>query len=535
MPVVLWTRLRESDAMTASSREKLLKALIEIGQELVSTTDLDVLLERILAASREVFGFENAIIRLLDADAQQLTTVAAYGYPEEVTRPPLRIGQGVMGRVAQSGEPLLVDDLRAEPAYVPGIVGARSELAVPLLIRDRVIGVFNVESPRPKAFGRDDIGPLAMLAGQAAIAIENARLYESLRSVSERYRKLHHLTDLILNSASIGIYTVDVRFTITSWNRRMAELSGVGADEALGRNLFTLFPALDDEGFAARIRAVLKSGEPDRLQLTHRNLRGETRIQKRWVSPLKDEGVTSGAVVLVEDITEFRQLLEQTIQAEKLAEIGRLSAALAHEVNNPLAVIGYAAQLMQRDDPLSPFQLEMAERISGEAERLKALAGSLLSFSRANGSDRRICNVNEIVRDVLRLLRFELARKGVVLEEYYGDVPPVQADPNRLKQVFINLIMNAAQVLERGGVLTISSAIPHPGAVAISFIDNGPGIADDIREQIFDPFFSTKPSGEGTGLGLYICRQIVSEHDGHLTVESRLGSGSNFSVVLPSC
>jgi PAS domain S-box-containing protein len=514
-------------------RERLLQALIDIGQELASTVELEELLNRILRISKEVFRFENAIIRLVDPERGVLVTAAAYGYPEEVTRPAIRLGQGVMGKVAQSGEPILVADVARLPDYVPGISGARSELAVPMVAREKVVGVFNVESPHPGAFAEQDIAPLMTMAGQAAIAIENARLYDNLRTVSSRYQTLHQLNSRILQSVSLGIYTVDDRLRITSWNRRMAELSGVEEEQALGSDLFALFPMLEEEGFAARLRRVLERGMPEKLRLAHRNMRGELRFQKRRLAPLREGKRTTGVVVIVEDVTEFKRLLEQTIQSEKLAEVGRLSAGIAHEVNNPLSVISYAAQLLLREQTLPPFEQELAERIDSEVERLKALTGSLLSFSRARETVKRETDLNEVLRDVLRLVRYELNRHSIRLVETFAALPEVQADPNKLKQVFINLIMNAAQAMPDGGTLTVATAEVAGGEVEARIADSGPGIPPEVRERIFEPFFSTKKEGEGTGLGLYICRNIVAEHEGRLLVESAPGQGATFRVVLP--
>ena len=513
--------------------DKLLKALIDIGQELASTIELDELLHRILRISREVFYFKNAIIRLLDQEGRQLVTAASYGYSEEAMGHPIRLGEGVMGKVALTGEPILVSDLGAMPDYVPGIQGARSELAVPLLARSKVIGVFNVESPHAGSFHQEDIAPLMILAGQAAIAIENARLYENLRSVSGRYRELSQFNSRILQSANLGIYTVDAQMRVTSWNRKIAEMSGAAEEGVLGQNLFTVFPVLEEEGFADRIRRVLQKGTAEKLRLTHRNLKGEVRFQKRRIDPLKDGEMTTGAVVIVEDITEFKQLMDQTIQSEKLAEVGRLSAGIAHEVNNPLAIISYAVQLLQREEKIPPFQSEMLERIDSEVDRLKTLAGSLLSFSRAREIRKRPIELNEVLRDVLRLVRFELNRHSIQLMEHYGELPTIQADPNKLKQVFINLIMNASQAMPEGGTLSVRTSLVAGEEVEAVISDSGPGIPAEVRERIFEPFFSTKREGEGTGLGLYICRNIMTEHEGRLLLESTPGQGATFRVVLP--
>ncbi len=517
-----------------SQQGKLLKALIDIGQELASTIHLEELLDRILRISREVFRFENAIIRLLDSEEQTLVTVASYGYAEDVVRPVIRVGQGVMGKVAQTGRSVLVSDVAALPDYVAGIHDARSELAVPMVAREKVVGVFNVESPRPNAFRQEDIAPLMTMAGQAAIAIENARLYENLSAMSDRYQKLHQFNSRILQSANLGIYTVNEQMEITSWNRKMEELSGASEEEAVGRNLFELFPALKREGFADTIRRVLQKGTLEKMRLAHQNLIGERRFQKRRVTPLKDGDRIFGAVVIVEDITEFKALLERTIQSEKLVEVGRLSAGIAHEVNNPLAVISYGAQLLQREESLPPFQRELVDRIESEVERLKTLTGGLLSFSRARETVKRKMKIDDVLRDVLRLVRFELTRHAITLRESYGDPPAVQGDPNKLKQVFINLIMNASHAMKEGGTLSVSTANAEGGGGEVVITDTGPGIPEAVRKQIFDPFFTTKKDGEGTGLGLYICKNIIDEHEGRIVLTTAPGAGTAFRIILPA-
>ncbi len=514
-------------------QEKLLKALIDIGQELASTFELKELLNRILKASREVFHFENAIIRLLDPSKDVLVTAAAYGYPEDATRREIIVGEGVMGRVVQSASAILIADLSEHSGYVVGISGARSELAVPLIARDRVIGVFNVESLRPCAFNEEDLEYLMILGRQAATAIENARLYEGLHKVSRQYRDIHQFNANILRSVNLGIYTVDADMRITSWNSTMEDFSGIGETEAVGRPLLTLFPTLQDEGIAYRIKRVLKHGTAERVRLAHRDFRGEIRFQKRRISPLKDGQKTTGAVVIVEDITEFKKLLDQTIQSEKLAELGRLSAGIAHEINNPLAVISYACQLLSREEPVEPFQRELLERIENEVERLATLTGGLLSFSKARECVLREVDLNEVMREVVRLVQYELTRKGIALKEDFSRLPLVRVDPNKIKQVIINLVINASQAVGRNGRVELASRRLDAERVEIAVSDNGPGIPADVAERIFEPFFTTKKEGEGTGLGLYICRNIINDHQGRLTLASRPGQGAIFRIELP--
>jgi len=221
--------------MEKTQDEKLLKALIKIGQDLASALELEELLGRVLRASREVFRFENAIIRLLDEERGALVTAAAYGYERDATSAVIRLGEGIMGKVALSGDPILVSDLSHRPDYFPGIHEARSELAVPLVSGEKILGVFNVESPRANAFGEEDIEPLMTMASQAAVAIERARLWKNHEGLTDRYKRLGQFNRRVLDSANLGIYTIDSRLRITSWNRTIEEMSGVSEEEAIGQ------------------------------------------------------------------------------------------------------------------------------------------------------------------------------------------------------------------------------------------------------------------------------------------------------------
>jgi signal transduction histidine kinase len=224
---------------------------------------------------------------------------------------------------------------------------------------------------------------------------------------------------------------------------------------------------------------------------------------------------------------------DRLLQREKLAELGRLAASIAHEINNPLAVIAYAMELLRRDAELTPFQVEMAERIELEVTRLRNLTGGLLTFSSDRQGTRRLVNLNELIDEVLCLVRFELQRQAVRLETEFSRLPLVAVDPAKFKQVIINLIMNAAQAMAGDGVVTVRTSLRAEGDVELTVSDTGPGIPDALREQIFTPFFTTKPEGEGTGLGLSICSIIINEHAGTIVVDDAPGGGAKFSIRLP--
>jgi len=351
--------------------------------------------------------------------------------------------------------------------------------------------------------------------------------------MTDGYRQLHEFNDRILKSVNLGVYTVDAELVITSWNQRMVEMSGVDAETAIGSKLVELFPNLIKEGVVDRLNQVLQSGTKAKLRLLHRQLDGTNRFQKRRLTPLYDSEEVTGVVVIVEDITEFKRLLDQTIQSEKLAEVGRLTTGIAHEINNPLAMVAYATELLKREKPLSSFQEEMLEKIEMEVERLKNLTGGLLSFSSSRATQNRIVNLNDLIVEVLKLLRFELQRKSIEFITEFGEIPVLTVDPNKIKQVVINLVMNAVHAMQGQGKITVTTGINSTGMLELQVRDTGPGIAPELQEEVFAPFFTTKPEGEGTGLGLYICQNIIREHGGTIALESQLGEGTLFRISFP--
>ena len=196
-------------------------------------------------------------------------------------------------------------------------------------------------------------------------------------------------------------------------------------------------------------------------------------------------------------------------------------------------MVAYATELLKREQPLSGFQVEMLEKIEMEVDRLKTLTGGLLSFSSNRETQNRIVNLNDLITDVLKLLRFELQRKSVQLDTDFSEIPVINADPNKLKQVVINLVMNAVHAMQGQGKIVLRTSLMRNRMVEMQIQDDGPGIAAELQEQVFAPFFTTKAEGEGTGLGLYICQNIINGHGGSITLESQPGLGTTFRVCLP--
>lgn len=227
--------------------------------------------------------------------------------------------------------------------------------------------------------------------------------------------------------------------------------------------------------------------------------------------------------------------LDQLAWNEKMAELGQLAVGMVHELNTPLSVIVSAIQLILREEELSPSVKELVERIDQEAQRLSQFTKGLLTFSRKEEKGDGEADLNRVVREVVHFLRYEAQKRSIVVaEDLDFRLPPVAADANRLKQVFINLVMNAFQAMEGGGSLLLGSSLVDDRLVSVRVADTGTGIPNHALARIFDPFYTTKTAGEGTGLGLFITKKLVESCSGMITVASTEGEGTCFTLTFPA-
>jgi signal transduction histidine kinase len=218
---------------------------------------------------------------------------------------------------------------------------------------------------------------------------------------------------------------------------------------------------------------------------------------------------------------------------EKMAELGQLAVGMVHELNTPLSVIVSAIQLLLREEELSPSVKDMVERIETEAQRLSLFTRGLLSFARKEDEASGETDVNQLLREVVCFLKYEIQKRSIaVVEDLDFRLPPITAEENRIKQIFINLIMNAIQAMDGGGSLLLRSSLSDR-LISLQIADTGTGIASHSLNHIFDPFYTTKKNGTGTGLGLFITKKLVESFSGTISVESREGEGTCFTLTFP--
>lgn len=246
-----------------------------------------------------------------------------------------------------------------------------------------------------------------------------------------------------------------------------------------------------------------------------------------------DDGNVVKAVHYVKDITDKKQMDEQMRMAEKLAAVGHLAAGIAHEINNPLGGIRLCFNNLMTTSMDEESRRMHIDVINSGLERIQGIVKQLLEFSKKSSLSVEPVSINSLIEDVLKLTDYLISKKGVkVIKNLSSDVPEIMVDPNKMEQVFLNIILNAVQAMEgSSGTLIIETAV-YNGYCKASFVDSGPGIPDDVLPYIFDPFFTTKPVGQGTGLGLSVSKSIVEQHNGKILVETNQ-KGTKFTVILP--
>ncbi len=377
----------------------------------------------------------------------------------------------------------------------------------------------------------EDLELLSTIAGYVAIAVENARLYQSLEQKALQVERLKDFSENIVQSLQIGIFTVDLEDRVESWNPQLEELLGIPRSEALRRKL--------DEVLTRDLAGEIASRAPGEhvsgIYRFHLNTRSNRHLVVNIsIAPLLGKnGARLGRLVLLDDITQRVRLEDQMVQTEKLTSLGLLAAGVAHEVNTPLAVISNYIQMLAKQIPPDDPRQRTIERIVKQTFRASEIVNNLLNFSRTGGAEPVEIDLNSVLEETLSLVQhpFRTAQVSVV-RNYAQKLPPVLGSATRLQQVFLNLFMNARDAMPNGGMLEVRSGA-HNGSVEIEVSDTGAGIPSENIHRIFDPFFTTKATGRGTGLGLSVSYGIIKEHAGKVDVRSTPGKGTSFRLEFP--
>jgi PAS domain S-box-containing protein len=476
---------------------------------------------------------------ILLKDGGSFVPRAGLGLSDRVLKE-VRLGaRSLLELIAEKTEPFLIPDLLGEQdVKTSEKMNLRSVLCAPLMNHGEQIGIIVLANKSATtgavSFSQSDLVVLGSVAAEISMVVENALLYEEVNN-------LKNYNESILNSLPNGIITTDLEGTIITVNKGAEYILNVSGAASLGQNIGGLFARVLRSDFD--IMKVIRSGENlIDYEISMEKTGGEIAVLAVSVSVLKNglRGKIIGSAIHLSDFTQKKFLESQVARAEQLAALGEMSAGVAHEIRNPLTSIQGFTQLLPQKTGDAKFMEKYVEIVTRETSRLNNIVERFLAFARPREAGFQECNVTDIVQNALSLLHYQIEKNHINLERKLTEVPPVRGDWQQLEQVFINIILNAVQVMDKpektlsisiGSLLKKLMDNRYKEFVAIRIADNGPGIPADRVDRIFNPFYTTRP--DGTGLGLSITSQIIEKHNGSIEVNSKPGEGTAFTVYLP--
>jgi PAS domain S-box-containing protein len=469
-----------------------------------------------------------------------------------------------IARAIRSRRPVLVREVTAETRrgvardrghldYLESI-GAISLVSAPLVAHGAVLGALTFcFGPSGRRYDESDLELIRSLADRAALAVVNARLYESAQRELERSMRAEADVSRwanIFRHAGWGVLIGDATATrLDAVNPAFARMHGFEPAELVGRPILDLVAAECRQVIAENVKIAR---ERDRVVFETRHVTRdgvEFPVLMDLTAIRGDDGTISCFAANVQDLTERERAEQQVRQAQKMEALGRLAGGVAHDFNNILmAIMGFADYLVESIDPADERRVD-AEEIRKAAERAAALTGQLLAFGRPQPVRPGITDVNRVVRDMELMLRSVLGERVRLLTRLRPEIGGVAADRGQLEQVVMNLALNARDAMPNGGRLEIwtdeaeldpedayrSTGLHIPGGryVLVRVSDTGHGMPPDVRARIFEPFYSTRNSSHNSGLGLSVVYGIVTQSRGFLWVDSEPGTGTTFTICLP--
>ncbi len=513
-------------------------SLLEFARTLSSEISLPRLARKILERISRTFQVERIVLllrdggnpdlfRQVDAIGFQVSGSETWCFREADLRPRVK---------AEDAESSAVDNhLR----HAPEAAASRGLLFLQdLKLHGRLSGVIGLgKLPPNQHFSTEDLDLLSALAGYASISLENANLYRSIETKALELERLKIYTENIIESINIAVLALDLNGNVTSCNRAFEELYGMGRRQIVGSRL-------DDLLGKELIDTILKSAgaagweihSPGNIFKQYvQNQKDQRLIVNLSIIPLLDSrDQNSGCLIVMDDITGRVQLENQMLQVEKLSSIGLLAAGIAHEVNTPITGISSYAQMLLKETPADDARKPILEKIEKQTFRAAEIVNGLLNFARMNGSEFSDLNLNVLIRESLFLLEHQFRLNHVeVVYEPDQTIPAVYGNAGKLQQVFVNLFLNARDAMPSGGTLNVRTSM-NDTMVVVDVRDTGVGISAENIRKIYDPFFTTKSTGKGTGLGLAVTYGIIQEHGGRISVDSVPMKGTHFRLKLPT-
>ncbi|RKY84484.1 hypothetical protein DRQ09_08580 [candidate division KSB1 bacterium] len=559
---------------------KELSLIRRISDSLIHALNIKKVCIELVKIVIDEINAENCSLMLYDRGSRKLVLRAAKGQMDEKVRyfeklkangKGFKIGEGIAGIVAKNKKTIRVVDTKTDERFINHRYNSEnigSILCLPLIFKGKIIGVFNLSHPEKYAFSEEDERILTIIANQAAIVmstvlpveelkISNQRLKEALgklkkaekmleeysknleKMVEEKTVELRESEEKYRNlfeDANDGIITLDLDYHITSVNRKFEEILSKCRKELIGKPIFDVLEVVDTgENFLDKMKDITEKNMPFSYEIKIQTPTG-IKILDINSSYMFYRDKLEGIQQIYRDVTEKKLLQNQLIQSEKLASIGELVSGVAHELNNPLSIISGYSELLKKDKELSKKHKKKIDKINKAVNRGIKIVENLLSFAREKPLEMKKINIQKIIEKTIEIRDYELKVNNIkVIRDFQEDLEETYGDPYKLQQVFLNLINNSYDAIKKTkkkGIIKIKT-YSSKGNIIVEFIDDGPGIPEEIQDKIFDPFFTTKEIGEGTGLGLSLSYGIIKNHNGSISLDTAFLEGTKFVIKLP--
>ena len=538
----LWDKTEEKRAVHSHERHnRELSALCSIYTALSSSLSLE---ERLNEAFYEIVDYllvGGVSVFLLEPDGNVFLKYS-FGIGKDIYVDDSR--HSMIYKVFQKGEPVVFEDITKNDEGEIGLFakeGIKSLIYVPIRAKEKsVYGVLRVVSRRLRRFDTEERDILELIGSRMGAALENSMLNEQCRRSEEKYRSL-------FNNDPHPIFILDSKtFEILSINKRAEEGYGYTRDDLLGMNFLDLGDGRSED-IPNAVRSLSKDKSKLFLKKQHFK-KGQIPFFVNINISYAKYGSEHVLLATTTDISESIEKEAQLIQASKMTTLGTMAAGMAHEINQPLNVIQVCAdfflKMIKKGMPISDEDLKsMANDISSNVQRASEIIKHMRDFARQSEVVKTKVNINDPIKDVFKVLGHQLKVHQIQLKlDLDPELPCIMADHNRLEQIFINLVTNAADAMDKKGeelgdqewkrLLKIKS-FSEDGQAVVTVTDTGTGIPKDMIDKIFEPFFTTKEVGKGTGLGMSISYGIVKDYNGTIEIKSEVGKGTTFELRFP--
>lgn len=522
-----------------------LAALNQIGQQVAAKLETSEVLKTAVSGVETLLDTELAAALLLEGGKLRYKAVhQANGEPISETLPTINVGQGLLGAALTDQKALFVNQISENGRFaphtdVPDHKQVHNLIVSPLVVRGRPVGVLSAYNKRSDDFSEVDLDLFASLSSSISEAIENSWLFQRIRLRQQELLENRNTLQALINGIPHPIYTINDHWQLVTVNQSKADELNTTPDTLVGPVCYRAFFNRESPCEHCGVALTLENRQAKVWTVSWVGL---DHLPREWdVSaypiPSKQAG-SARAIILWQDRTDERRLENSLLQAGKLAAIGQLAAGVAHEINNPLTVVNANAQILKMMIPLEDENYESVDLIARAGDQAARVVRGLLDFARQEQYSFLPADINDSIQQALDLVQYQLyqANSKILLNMDYN-LPPVVASWEHMKSVWLNLIVNARDAVEHRlhnrEVEITTRMSPDKDHVQVLVRDNGKGISKAEQVHIFEPFYTTKDPGKGTGLGLATCHRIIEQHGGEINVVSSPGEGTTFIIRLP--